>query len=142
MYHFFVSYLNANGATDPNSATGDQGAEILIANIKDTRSMLTSLNVNIPVGTSDAGSYFNNKVLAAVDYGVRLSSGLTLSVMIYLALHQMANVHPWFANVSAQTSAAWTSSFFQSVDVAQASALSNNPKMYIAETGWPTVSVL
>ena len=78
--------MNANGATDPNSATGDQGAQILIANIKDTRNMLSSLNVNIPVGTSDAGSYFNNKVLAAVDYGVRLPSGLTLSMMIYLAL--------------------------------------------------------
>ena len=52
----------------------------------------------------------------------------------------MANVHPWFANVSAENSAAWTASFFQEVDVSAASALSNNPKMYIAETGWPTES--
>ena len=26
---------------------------------------------SIPVGNSDAGSYFNNEVLAAIDYGVR-----------------------------------------------------------------------
>jgi exo-beta-1,3-glucanase (GH17 family) len=118
---FMLNYLNANSATDPNSAVGDKGAAILNANIKDTRSMLSSLGVSLLVGTSDAGSYFNNKVLATVDYG-------------------MANVHPWFANVSAEQSAGWTASFFQSVDVAQASNLTNNPKMYIAETGWPTMS--
>src|SRR5947209_8781489 len=33
--------------------------------------MLASMNLNIPVGTSDAGSYFNNQILEAVDYGVR-----------------------------------------------------------------------
>jgi len=53
----------------------------------------------------------------------------------------MANVHPWFANVSAANSAAWTANFFQEQDVALANSLSNKPQMYIAETGWPTVSV-
>ena len=52
----------------------------------------------------------------------------------------MANVHPWFANVSATDAAGWTADFFQETDVAAAEALSNNPEMYIAETGWPTVS--
>ena len=52
----------------------------------------------------------------------------------------MANVHPWFADVTVQESAAWTYEFFQQNDVALASNLTNNPKMYIAETGWPTVS--
>jgi len=34
--------------------------------------MLSSLNLpkTIPVGNSDAGSYFNNKVMLAIDYGV------------------------------------------------------------------------
>lgn len=34
--------------------------------------MLTSLNLakTIPVGNADAGSYFNNEILQAVDYGV------------------------------------------------------------------------
>lgn len=33
--------------------------------------MVTELGLSIPVGTSDAGSYFNNDVLNQVDYGVR-----------------------------------------------------------------------
>jgi len=118
---FMLNYLDANGATDPNGAVGNQGAQILISNINDTRTMLSSINVKLPVGTSDAGAYFNNEVLAVVDYG-------------------MANVHPWFANVTVEQSAAWTAEFFSNTDVAQASALSNDPKMYIAETGWPTES--
>jgi len=120
---FMLNYLNANGATDPNSAVGDQGAALLRADIEDTRNMLNamSLSKHIPVGTSDAGSYFNTLVLQAVEYG-------------------LANVHPWFANVSIDIAASWTASFFQEIDVAPAALLSNAPKMYIAETGWPTES--
>ena len=54
----------------------------------------------------------------------------------------MANVHPWFADVTAQASATWTYQFFQQNDVDLASNLTNKPTMYIAETGWPTVSCL
>ncbi|KAF9560495.1 glycoside hydrolase [Agrocybe pediades] len=122
---FMLNYVTDNAPGDPNAAVnsdiGNTGAQILIANIQDTRNMLSSMGVSIPVGNSDAGSYFNNEVLAAVDYG-------------------MANVHPWFAAVSAEDGAAWTATFFQQTDVDQANALSNKPKMYIAETGWPTKS--
>lgn len=52
----------------------------------------------------------------------------------------MANVHPWFANVTAQEAAGWTAEFFQDTDVAQAQLTTKKPSMYIAETGWPTVS--
>ncbi|KAG6900789.1 hypothetical protein C0993_000108 [Termitomyces sp. T159_Od127] len=116
---FMLNYLTANGGaqTPPNSPVGDTGADILIANIKDTRDMLSSMGVSLAVGTADAGSYFNTKVLES-----------------------MANVHPWFANVSAENAAAWTASFFQTTDVDAANVLTNNPKMYIAETGWPTKS--
>ena len=47
---------------------------MLIDNIRDTKSMLSSLGVSVLIGTSDAGSYFNNKVLAEVDYGVSFST--------------------------------------------------------------------
>lgn len=47
----------------------------------------------------------------------------------------MANVHPWFAKVSAADAAAWTADFFQTTDVDVANGLSNKPQMYIAETG-------
>ena len=54
----------------------------------------------------------------------------------------MANVHPWFGNVSINDAANWTYEFFEETDVAVSNALSNKPTMYIAETGWPTVSCL
>ncbi len=75
MSHPRSSYLNANGGTVPNSDIGNAGAALLIPNITDTRNMLASLSLptTIPVGNADAGSYFNNEVLAAVDYGVRIS---------------------------------------------------------------------
>jgi len=120
---FMLNYLTERGASDPNSAVGNTGAAILIANIDDTRSALAELSLpkTIPVGNSDAGSYFNTLVLEAVDYG-------------------LANVHPWFANVSIDIAADWTASFFNEVDVVPANALDNQPTMYIAETGWPTKS--
>lgn len=120
---FMLNYLNANGASDPNSAVGNTGAQILIANIDDTRKMLSGMNLpkTIPVGNSDAGAFFNTLVLEASDYG-------------------MANVHPWFANTTIQDAAGWTNQFFQETNVQPASLLPNKPKMYIAETGWPTKS--
>jgi exo-beta-1,3-glucanase (GH17 family) len=118
---FMLNYLNANGGTVPDSTIGDAGAALLIADIQDTRSMLAGLNMNIPVGTADAGSYFNTKVLEAVDYG-------------------MSNVHAWFANQSITNAASWTTQFFQQTNVDAAALLPNKPMMYIAETGWPTKS--
>jgi exo-beta-1,3-glucanase (GH17 family) len=117
------SYLNANGGTSPNDAVGAQGATILLQDINDMRTNLSSLNLDktLPVGTSEAGSFFNTQVLGGIDYG-------------------MANVHPWFANTTADAAAAWTADFFANTDVAPAKQLSNNPTMYIAETGWPTKS--
>ena len=117
------SYLNDNGATDPNSAVGNVGAQLLISNITDTRTAVQALGLSktLPIGTADAGAYFNNEVLAAVDYG-------------------MSNIHAWFANVSIDQAAGWVNEFFQDTNVQPAKALSNNPTMYIAETGWPTAS--
>lgn len=37
----------------------------------------------------------------------------------------MANVHPWFANVTVQTAAAWTAEFFEETNVQPAALLSN-----------------
>ncbi|KAG7451299.1 glycoside hydrolase family 17 protein [Guyanagaster necrorhizus] len=118
---FILDYLDLNGATDPNGSVGNEGGELLIACINDTKSMLSDLGVDLPVGTADAGSYFNDLVLEQVDYG-------------------MANVHPWFANVSINQAAGWTWEFFEDNDVKLAQSLSNTPEMFVAETGWPTES--
>ncbi|KAG9315039.1 glycoside hydrolase family 17 protein [Chiua virens] len=118
---FILDAVTAAGSNSPNGAAGDAAAAQLIPYINTTRSMLASLNLGktIPVGNADAGSYFNTKVLEAVDYG-------------------MSNVHPWFANQSIENAAGWTWDFFETVNVAAAKALPNTPNMYIAETGWPT----
>jgi len=75
---FEHSYLNANGATDPNSAVGNTGAAILIADIQDMNNTLNAMNLpkHLPVGTSDAGAYFNTKVLQAIEYGVGYLLGI------------------------------------------------------------------
>lgn len=120
---FILNYLNANSGTSPNDAVGNQGAQLLIANIKDTRSHLEALNLDktIPVGNSDAGSYFNDQVLQSVDYA-------------------MSNVHAWFANTTAENGPAWTFQFFEEQNVQPAKKFANNPTFYIAEAGWPTKS--
>lgn len=52
---------------------------------------------------------------------------------------QFSNVHPWFANVSIAQAAGWTYNFFEDINVDAAQNVSNQPTMYIGETGWPTV---
>ncbi|PFH51396.1 glycoside hydrolase family 17 protein [Amanita thiersii Skay4041] len=119
---FMLNYLTGHQATDPNGPVGQQGATILLNYIKDTRSMLQDLGATgIAVGNSDAGSFFSNDVLSAVDYG-------------------MSNVHAWFANTTINDAAPWVFKFFDETNVQPAALLPNKPKMYIAETGWPTKS--
>ncbi|RDB20132.1 putative glucan endo-1,3-beta-glucosidase btgC [Hypsizygus marmoreus] len=120
---FMLNYLTEHEATDPDGEIGKQGAAILLADIQDTRDMLASLALpkDIPVGNSDAGSFFSTDVLSAVDYG-------------------LSNVHAWFANTTAEGAAEWVTTFFEETNVQPAALLPNKPKMYIAETGWPTKS--
>lgn len=120
---FMLNYVTERKVDDPNSAIAEPGADILLADIKATRDMLADMKLkkDIPVGNSDAGSYFNKRVLAAVDYG-------------------LSNVHAWFAQTTAGKSADWVFNFFDETNVVPAAALPNKPTMYLAETGWPTKS--
>lgn len=139
--------MTANNIVDPNSPAADVGAAMLVSFIQDTKSMLQGMNLgSLQVGTADAGAYFNNEVLEVCDFGVRLFYFSLRLFCCFLLAHliftrvQMANVHPWFAMTSIQDAAAWTNEFFEDTDVALANNLTNKPNMYIAETGWPTVS--
>ncbi|KAF8321508.1 glycoside hydrolase family 17 protein [Amanita rubescens] len=118
---YILNYVLQNGGGPANGPVGDQGAALLVPNIEDTRTMIQGMNLKIPIGNADAGAYFNNKVLAAIDYG-------------------MANVHPWFGGVAIDDAGQWTLTFFQNTNVDQANQLPNKPQMSIAETGWPTKS--
>lgn len=120
---FILNNLTAVQSTDPNSATGLAAADFLKLKIADVQSMLSSLSLSktIPVGYADAGGYFNTDILEAVDYA-------------------MANIHPWFAAVTIEQSAAWTGQFLQTEDIDLAAKTTKKPTFSIAETGWPTNS--
>jgi hypothetical protein len=53
--------------------TATTGSALLRADIEDTRNMLAGLGLTkkIPVGNSDAGSFFSTEILSSIDYGVR-----------------------------------------------------------------------
>lgn len=132
------------GAKDAMGPEGIAAADFLKTKIADVRSTISgmSLSKTIPIGTADAGSYFNSDIVEACDYC-------------------MANVHPWygnlrdlrvsisndafdihrFASVTIDQSAGWTADFFQMNDVDLAKNTTKNPTFYIAETGWPTVRI-
>ncbi|RSH81923.1 uncharacterized protein EHS24_008120 [Apiotrichum porosum] len=78
-----------------------------------------TLSKHIPVGTGDAGSVMSTTLAEDVDYF-------------------MANVHPWFGNVTIEDAAGWTWLYFETNDVAPAEASTNKPATSIAETGWPS----
>ncbi|KAL5634135.1 hypothetical protein ACGC1H_006086 [Rhizoctonia solani] len=120
---YILNSVTAAGESDATGTAGLNAAANLTTKVQDTRTMLSgmSLSKTLPVGTSDAGAYFNTPILEAIDYG-------------------LANVHPWFAKTTIDDAAGWTYDFFQQTNVAQANAVSNKPAMYIAETGWPTKS--
>jgi len=115
--------LNSVGDGSVTGAAGVAAATYLGSLIADFRAMLASMNLkNVPpVGTADAGAYFNVQLLDYLDYG-------------------MSNVHPWFGNVSINDAAAWTYDFFNETNLAMSAQTTTNPTWYIAETGWPTKS--
>ncbi|KAH8816944.1 glycoside hydrolase superfamily [Xylogone sp. PMI_703] len=84
--------------------------------IQGVRTNLTSRGIKIPVASSDLGDNWTSELASLVDI-------------------VMANIHPFFAGVTAETAAGWTWDFWQQHDVPLASSLSNN---VISETGWPS----
>ena len=89
------SYVESQGTDDVTGTVGTTGAEMLITNITDTRSMLSDISVDLPVGTADAGAYFNEKLLSSVDYGVRLQPDcLTLSRRVYVSPYSLTIIFP------------------------------------------------
>lgn len=120
MLNYITEYGGPNDTAD--GTVGLRASGLLKEKISDTRTMLQSLGYpNLPVGSADAGSYFNTDLLSAIDFG-------------------LSNIHAWFAHTTAAQAANWTNEFFEENNVQPAALLSNHPKMVIAETGWPTHS--
>lgn len=114
-------YLLGAGIDAPSGSKYASTLKKLNSHIQIVRDTVAKLNLDktIPIGTGDAGSLMSVTLGEMVDFF-------------------MANVHPWFGSVPVEQAADWTYSYFQETDVAPALQASNQPKTYIAETGWPT----
>lgn len=83
----------------------------------DTRKELAKKNINLPVATSDLGDDLTQALVDESDY-------------------VMANIHPFFAGVTAEDAASWTWSFWEGTNGKLWKKESS--KNIIAEVGWPT----
>lgn len=86
--------------------------------IAGVKSNLTAMGITLPVASSDLGDNW--------------SANPTLAAEVDIL---MANIHPFFAGVTAEQAAAWTWNFWQTHDVTLKSDITKN---YISETGWPS----
>lgn len=95
----------------------------LSSTITGVKKNLTSMSIDLPVATSDLGDNWTKALAADTDV-------------------IMANVHPFFAGVTAAAAAAWTWDFWQNHDVVLSSDDSSTtdgvPRNLISETGWPS----
>lgn len=85
--------------------------------LDDVRQNLTSKSLKLPVASSDLGDNWNQGLADKSDY-------------------IMANIHPFFAGVSADVAAAWTYNFWETRD--KTYWKSDKSKNIISETGWPS----
>jgi exo-beta-1,3-glucanase (GH17 family) len=121
---YMLNYVTLNGGegSGVDGAVGLAASRNLKTHITETRQMMSDLGFgNVPIGTADAGAYFNTDLLGAIDFG-------------------LSNIHAWFAPTTAAGATEWTNTFFEDQNVTPARAVSNHPTMVIAETGWPTHS--
>ncbi|CAG8624708.1 12493_t:CDS:1, partial [Ambispora leptoticha] len=88
-----------------------------IADVRQKIRALPNAPKNFPVFTSDLGSNVGDAFVSAVDA-------------------VFANVHPYFAGVTAQEGTNWTLKYFDENDVVFANK--QNKPAVIAEVGWPT----
>jgi exo-beta-1,3-glucanase (GH17 family) len=85
--------------------------------ISEVKTNLTAMGINLPVASSDLGDNWTAELADEVDY-------------------LMANIHPFFAGVTAEVAASWTYDFWTTHDTILKSDISKN---IISETGWPSI---
>ncbi|CAK9785240.1 unnamed protein product [Cutaneotrichosporon oleaginosum] len=114
-------WLLNQGNVSPTGSKYLQGVQTLLGYVNEIKAKVQALGLSktLPIGTGDAGSLFSKTLAEGVDF-------------------YMANVHPWFGKVPIDQAAGWTWDYFMNNDVVYSQAASNQPAMYIAETGWPT----
>jgi exo-beta-1,3-glucanase (GH17 family) len=86
--------------------------------LDDARAQFKQNGWDLPIATSDLGDNWNSALVSHVDF-------------------VMANIHPFFAGVTAEEAAGWTWSFWQNHNV-PLTANDPNVGQIISETGWPS----
>ena len=108
----FVGVIVGNEVLFRQDMTATQLGDVITG----VKSNLTSRGITLPVASSDLGDDWTAELADLVDY-------------------VMANIHPFFAGVTAEVAASWTWDFWQTHDV----AFKTDPtKNVISETGWPS----
>lgn len=108
----FVGVIVGNEVLFRKDMTIDQLGQV----ISNFRSNMTSKSISLPIASSDLGDDWTAALASEVDY-------------------VMANIHPFFAGVTAETAAEWTWNFWQTHDV---TLKTDATKHIISETGWPS----
>ncbi|KAM5483937.1 putative glucan 1,3-beta-glucosidase [Microsporum audouinii] len=99
------------GKNDPSTLTQ------LMKYITGVKNELTSLNLNLPIATSDLGDAWTKPLTNIVDI-------------------VMSNIHPFFAGVPSSEGKGWAWSFWTDHDVVLTQG--TNKKQIISEIGWPS----
>ena len=75
-------------------------SQFIVTKVREVRTRIDAMGLSkgLDIGTSDAGSILTTALAQGVDYF-------------------MSNVHPWFAQVSVDTAAAWTANFYKEFNV-------------------------
>lgn len=89
----------------------------LASTLDEVRRNISDRDMSLPVATSDLGDDWDSELASDSDY-------------------IMANIHPFFAGVTAEEAAAWTYNFWATNN--KPLWKSDNKKNIISETGWPT----
>ncbi|KAE9364919.1 glycoside hydrolase family 17 protein [Stipitochalara longipes BDJ] len=120
MYDIFKKYGSASfeGVIVGNEVLfrEDMTAAQLGTIIDGVRTNLTAMGITLPVASSDLGDNWTAELADKVDY-------------------LMANIHPFFAGVTAEVAASWTWDFWTGHDTILKTDISKN---IISETGWPS----
>ncbi|CAK7226398.1 hypothetical protein SCUCBS95973_006186 [Sporothrix curviconia] len=85
--------------------------------LSSVRTNMTTMNISLPVATSDLGTVWDAELAEASDY-------------------VMANIHPFFGGVNAKDAASWTWNFWETNN--GQFFKSDKSKNVISETGWPS----
>jgi hypothetical protein len=134
---FMPNYIPEHTAPSTNGTDGLAASALLKSKITNIWQMLASMNINLPVGTADTSSYFDNDLLSAMDFGCAFHF-FNVKLLMLFFWSSRSSMHMWFVGTTIHATATWTFTFFKETNIDVANALVNKPQMYATKTGWQT----